>query len=173
VNGLARTLMANGPAPAHADELMLFGRFVGSWDAEWTGVGVDGTRAERVPGEVHFGWALGGRAVQDTWVVPGPREWGRGEPAAGFYGTTVRFYDPDLGAWRSTWIDPPNGVVRRFIGRPWEDDIVLRSEEQWPHLLWRFTEIADDSFHWTAEVRMDEGSAWMPHQDIRLRRTSG
>lgn len=168
---LARTLLANGPGAEHVDELMLFGRFVGSWEAEWTGVGLDGTRAEGIPGEVHFGWALGGRAVQDTWIVPGPGEWAKGKPAAGFYGTTVRFYDPALGAWRSTWIDPPNGVVRRFIGRPLQQDIVLRSEDEWPHLCWRFSEIEADSFRWSAEIRPDEQSHWLPHQEIRLRRS--
>ena len=170
MSGLSRSLLANGPAAEHADELMLFGRFVGSWEAEWTGISVDGTRAEGVKGEVHFGWALGVRAVQDTWIVPGPADWALGTPAAGVYGTTLRFYDPALGAWRSTWIDPPNGVVRRFVARPFEQDIVLLSDEQWPHLRWRFSDIAHESFRWSAEVRTDEASSWLPHQEIRLRR---
>jgi len=59
--GLVEALHADGPAGPHADELMLFGRFVGSWRLEWSDA--DGATAT---GELHFGWVLGGRAVQDV-----------------------------------------------------------------------------------------------------------
>jgi len=110
---------------------MLFGQFVGSWDADWTGLGTDG-KPVRLHGEVHFGWVLSGRAIQDTWIVPPAREWTASKPPVGFFGTTIRFYDPSLDAWRSTWIDPPNGVVRRFIGRPIDEEIVLLRHEETP-----------------------------------------
>src|SRR4051794_30701568 len=115
-------LGADGPFPALADELGLFGRFVGAWDLEWHGKGTSGDSMV-VPGELHFGWILDGRAIQDIWRVPL-------DPADGlrmraFHGTTVRFYDPRIAAWRSTWIDPLNGRVRRFIGRAQGDRIVL------------------------------------------------
>jgi hypothetical protein len=171
VSGLADSLHARSPRPELAEELMLFGRFVGSWRAEWTGVGVEGKPAVGVVGEVHFGWALGGRAVQDTWIVPGPEAWSVGDQSPGFYGTTIRFYDPALGAWRSTWIDPPNGVVRRFIGRPDGDGIVLLSDEEPPHLRWRFSEIEERSARWSAEIRADASADWRAHQAILLTRT--
>ncbi len=149
---------------------MLFGQFVGSWDAEWSGQGTDG-KPVGLHGEVHFGWVLGGRAIQDTWIVPPPREWTASQPQVGFFGTTIRFYDPSLDAWHSTWIDPPNGVVRRFIGRPVDQDIVLLSDEETPQLRWRFTDITPDSFRWRAEILRDRASTWTPHQDMRLRRS--
>lgn len=168
---LARVLHATGPAAVHAEELMLFGQFVGSWTADWTGIGSDG-RSRRLTGQVVFGWILGGRAIQDTWTVPGPEQWADGDPPLGFRGTTIRFYDRRLGAWRSTWIDPPNGRVRRFVGRPADDGIVLLSDEETPHLRWRFSEITPETFRWQAEIIRAGVSRWEPHQDARLRRTS-
>jgi hypothetical protein len=158
-DGLVEALHAAGPAAELADKLMLFGRFIGSWDLEWRGADPAG-RPETMRGELHFGWVLGGRAVQDVWIVPGRGLPGEGQPPLAFHGSTIRFYDPAIDAWRSTWIEPVNGRVRRFIGRPQHGDIVLLSDEDDPRLRWRFTDIAPDSFRWRAEISHDAGSTW-------------
>ena len=44
-DGLVGALHVAGPAGEHAEKLMMFGRFVGSWDLEWTGHRPNGTRA--------------------------------------------------------------------------------------------------------------------------------
>lgn len=103
---------------------------------------------------------LGGRAVQDIWIVPGRGEPGEGQPPLAFHGTTVRFYDPTIDAWRSTWVEPLNGRVRRFIGRVTGGHIVLLSDEDEPQLRWSFTHIAPDSFTWVGELTLDGGSTW-------------
>jgi hypothetical protein len=157
--GLVEALHVSGPAGVHADKLMLFGRFVGSWHLQWSGSGPDGAPAA-MAGELHFGWVLGGRAVQDIWIVPGHGEPGEGVPPLAFHGSTIRFYDPAIDAWRSTWIEPVNGRVRRFIGGPAGDDIVLLSDEDDPQLRWRFTDIGPDSFCWRAEISHDAGATW-------------
>jgi hypothetical protein len=157
--GLVEALHVSGPAGEHAHKLMLFGRFVGSWHLQWSGSGPDGEPAA-MAGELHFGWVLGGRAVQDIWIVPGRGEPGQGVPPLAFHGSTIRFYDPTIDAWRSTWIEPVNGRVRRFIGRPAGDDIVLLSDEDDPQLRWRFTDIGPDSFCWRAEISHDAGATW-------------
>ncbi|WP_201761028.1 MULTISPECIES: hypothetical protein [unclassified Nonomuraea] len=166
--GLIEALHVSAPSGAHADKLMLFGQFVGSWDIEWSGTALDGGTA-RAKGELHFGWVLGGRAVQDTWIMPG-----RNEVAApnirAFQGTTVRFYDPDLDAWRSTWIEPINARVRRFIGRPVDGDIVLLSDEDEPWLRWRFTEITPSSARWLGETSHDKGATWVLDEEMILTR---
>ncbi|MGH3571054.1 MAG: hypothetical protein ACRDUW_04375 [Pseudonocardiaceae bacterium] len=142
-------LHSSGPAPELAADLHLFGQFIGSWHLECS-VEDPGGQPTVMEGELHFGWVLGGRAVQDVWIVPG-----RGHPkegdAPGFHGTAIRFYAPTINAWRSTWIDPPNNRVRRFIGRPSGSDIELISDEQTPFLRWRFTDITPRSFTWTGE----------------------
>lgn len=157
--GLITALHVAGPAARDAGRLMLFGRFVGSWHLEWSGTGADGQPAT-MTGELHFGWVLGGRAVQDVWIVPGRGQPGEGQPPLAFHGSTIRFYDPAIDAWRSTWIEPVNGRVRRFIGRPSDGDIVLVSDEDDPQLRWRFTDITADSFTWRAETSRDAGATW-------------
>jgi len=156
---LISALHVPGPAGAHVGKLKLFGRFVGSWHLDWTGHDADGQPAA-MTGELHFGWVLGGRAVQDIWIVPGRGQPGAGQPPLAFHGSTIRFYDPAIDAWRSTWIEPVNGRVRRFIGRSSGEGIVLLSDEEDPHLRWCFTDITADSFTWRGETSHDGGATW-------------
>jgi hypothetical protein len=167
--GLAEALHVAGPAAEHAGELMLFGQFVGSWSLRWIGTDADGD-ALTMTGELHFGWVLGGRAVQDIWIVPGRGRPGEGCPPLAFHGSTIRFYDASIGAWRSTWIDPVNGRVRRFIGRSVEREILLLSDEDEPQLRWRFTDIAPDSFTWRGEISRDGGATWAIDEEMRVTR---
>jgi hypothetical protein len=167
LDDLATVLHAAGPDPAYAEHLGLFGRFIGAWDVEWQGTDRNGTPAT-MTGELYFGWVLGGRAVQDVWRVPSS-----GTPAAtvrSFYGTTLRFYDPSIAAWRSTWIDPLNGRVRRFIGRPDGADIVLHGIGDDPPERWCFRDITADSFRWTGEVSDDGRRTWRLDEQMFIRR---
>jgi hypothetical protein len=171
-SGFIDALHVPGPVDEEAASLMLFGQFVGSWDLEWSGTGADGNPAT-ARGELHFGWVLGGRAVQDVWIVPGRGQPGQDQPPSAFHGSTIRFYDPSLGAWRSTWIDPVNGRVRRFVGRFTGGDIVLLSDEEDPQLRWRFTDIGPDSFTWQGEISADSGRSWvLEEQMLATRRRS-
>jgi hypothetical protein len=167
-DGLIEALHTAAPDPSLAAKLALFGRFVGSWDLDWSGRDAAG-RPLSARGELHFGWVLGGRAIQDVWIVPGRGQPGEGEPPHAFHGSTLRFYDPAIDAWRSTWIEPVNGRVRRFIGRPDGDDIVLLSSEDAPQFRWRFSGIGADAFRWSAE-HSDDGVVWMPDDAMRATR---
>lgn len=78
-----------------------------------------------------------------------------------------------LAAWRSAWIEPVNGRVRRFTGRPCDGDIVLISDDDDPQLRWRFTDITADSFTWRAETSPDRGVTWhFDEQMLATRRDS-
>jgi hypothetical protein len=73
--------------------------------------------------------SIGGRAVQDVWIVPGRGQPGENEPPDAFRGSTIRFFDPAINAWSSTWIEPINGPVMRFVGLSAAEDIVLLNDE--------------------------------------------
>jgi len=102
--------------------------------------------------------------------VPRPRGCGR------FTAPRCAFYDPALGAWRSTWIDPLNGRVRRFIGRPDGDDIILDGLDDEPAERWSFRDIAPgsapQSFRWTGEVSTDGRRTWRLDEEMLIRRRS-
>ncbi|GIH18601.1 hypothetical protein [Rugosimonospora africana] len=166
---LAGALLSGGPAPGSGPELAAFGQFVGDWVLRWSGRDSTGTHTVTMDGTLSVGWILGGTAVQDVWAVPllGQRPAGG---LAGFHGTTVRFYDPGIGAWRSTWIDPPNARVRRFVGRIVGADIELVSDEEEPLLRWRFSQITGDSFVWTGEIRPGRDADWSLQQEVRASR---
>jgi RimJ/RimL family protein N-acetyltransferase len=163
---LAEALLADEPLAAESARLALFGQFVGAWDLEWHGPGRDGSQIV-IAGELHFGWILGGRAIQDVWRVPSsPSDAGL---MRGFHSSTIRFYDAAIDAWRSTWLNPLNGSVRRFIGRPTDDGIVLDGLDDDPHLL-ELHRIEPDSFTWIGEVSVDGGSTWVGEEVMYARR---
>src|SRR4051794_10610089 len=105
-DSFAAALHSDGPAPDRAEQMTLYGQFVGAWtgslrfrdeSGEW----------QRTSAEVHFGWVLEGRAVQDVWIARGTR----------MYGTTVRVYVPERDAWEIPWIDPSRQKFDRMRGR--------------------------------------------------------
>ena len=164
-------LVSDGPHESLAPQLDTFGRFVGAWSLAWSRPG-DAEAPTGVTGELHIGWVLGGRAVQDVWIVPGRDTGKAGEGRYAFWGTTVRFFDPELGAWRSTWVEPVTGRVRKFIGRRTGDEIHLVSTDGEPFLRWRFTEIDADRFVWLGEYSTDEARTWQLEERMVATRAS-
>jgi hypothetical protein len=167
--GLCEHLVSSGPSETAPPELATFGQFVGSWDLSWSRPGDDQAPGEQL-GELHFGWVLGGRAVQDVWIVPGPDHDAAGRGPYAFWGSTIRFFDADLGAWRSTWVEPVSGRVRKFIGRRAGDEIHLVSTDDDPFLRWRFTEITADRFVWVGEYSTDEARTWQLEEQMTATR---
>lgn len=165
-------LAADGPHPDLAAELRLFGQFVGSWDLDVTWH-EDGCAVRSATGEWHFAWALEGRAVMDVWIVP-PRSLRRRGVDLYEYGCTMRFYDPALDAWRSTWVGPMHGVVVPFVARASGQDIVLEGGQTTDGraMRWSFSEIGAQAFAWRNEVSDDGGLNWVLQQDFRCRRVA-
>lgn len=108
---LAGLFWAERPRPECTDQLAAFAPLIGSWDLQVTNYREDGT-SSTVDGEWHFGWALDGRAVADVWIVPSRRS--RPPDGDGEWGVTIRFFDPGIDAWRSTWHGPAHGSVLPF-----------------------------------------------------------
>jgi hypothetical protein len=119
-------------------------------------------------GEIHAGWVLEGRAVQDVWIFPRP-----GTPVTDGqeYGTTIRFFDRARGDWRSIWISPVNHVVREFRVHADGDEIFLeaRTARGLPQ-RWIFSAVTPSSFHWRNIVSPDDGRSWRLLEDVSARR---
>ena len=139
--------------------MALYGWLIGSWEMD-TVHHLDGGLVERSSGEIHFGWVLEGRAIQDVWIFPGA-----------FHGTTLRVYDPGLDAWHILWSDPLKQYYTRQIGRACGKDIVQDGKlEDGTLIRWSFTEITPDSFHWLGERSRDGGTSWQLQAEFFARR---
>jgi hypothetical protein len=172
-------LHSNGPAPDRADKMGLYGWLIGAWEMDVHVPLASGARYEGM-GEIHFGWVLEGRAIQDVWITP-PRGL-RDDPvaaAANFYGSTFRIYDPGIDAWHIFWLDPVKQFYSRMLGRADGADIEQVTVNETPQRRWRFSDITPSSFHWTADV--DDGPRdstdgvvqWRRHVEFFARRAAG
>lgn len=133
-------LLAQGPAPGIGDKLRLYGRFAGSWTMEAQIRRDDGGLFSGA-GEIHFGWVLEGRGVQDVWSLPGV-----------FHGTTLRIYDAAIDGWHILWSDPLRQNYARMIGRASGPDIVQEGTGgDGKPVRWSFREITPRSFLWQGE----------------------
>jgi hypothetical protein len=171
---LVAVLHAERPPPDIAAKMNLYGQFVGPWDTEVAGFEENG-RKHTGRGEIHFGWVLEGRAVQDVWMIP-PRAARRPDmhrmPVTGnWYGTTLRVYDPGLDAWHIIWSDPATRFYARQIGRARGNDIVQDGKlDSGAVLRWSFTEITATSFRWRGERSDDAGATWRLQVEVLARR---
>ena len=161
--GLATALCADGPATDRAEKLNLYGWLVGSWHMDASVFSADGTK-QSGRGEIHFGWVLDGRAIQDVWILPGV-----------FHVTTLRVYDPELDAWHILWSDPLRQVYRRQIGRARGVDIVQEgTDSSGAPVRWSFTDITHNSFRWTGERSEDGGKTfWLQAEFLVTRIPAG
>jgi hypothetical protein len=166
-------LHATGPDPEREAKLRLYSWLVGDWDFDITTILEDGA-THTGHGEIHAGWVLEGRAIQDVWMIPRLRDRKPGieqlKGAGNWYGTTLRIFDPDLDAWRILWNDPAMNFFSQQISRVRGSDIV--QEGPGPNggvLRWTFSGITPEAFGWTAEHSRDEKN-WRKQIDIRARR---
>src|SRR5688572_3228399 len=173
-SSFARTLHADEPAADRREQLQLYGFLIGRWQTDVMTYEDNGTRHAGT-GEIHAGWVLEGRAIQDIWMIPDrsrAKRDGSVLPVAGnWFGTTLRVYDPGRDLWHILWIDPATQNYMRQIGRARGADIVQegRSDSGIP-LRWSFTEITPDSFRWRGEYSADDGHAWKLQVEVFARR---
>ena len=59
----SEALLADGPAPELGEAANVYGWLIGSWEMDIIDYGEDGSR-RLGQGEVHFAWALEGRAIR-------------------------------------------------------------------------------------------------------------
>lgn len=158
-DALVDHLHATGPAPDRAGAMMLYGRFVGSWEGRLVYQDSAGVTRE-ASAEVHFGWVLDGRAIQDVWIAPSRRHRRPEEPLL-MHGSTFRVYDPRNDCWHITWIDPVKQRRDVMVGRPVGEDIVQEYRaDDGRRIQWIFTGITADAFHWINRDSADDGKTW-------------
>ncbi|WP_353807588.1 hypothetical protein [Agromyces sp. SYSU T00194] len=168
----ARALEASAPEPSLAGELALFGRFVGTWAVRnryRPGPEADWVESERT---WIFSWIAGGRAVQDV-IVGSDRG---AEPVTA--GTTVRAYDPALGAWRVQWFGTLHGNHCALVARAHGDDGIRQDGVEFVDgaevpIRWNFSAIGDDAFEWDGWSSADGGATWWLEQHMRATRVTG
>ena len=166
-DALMTTLHADGPAADRSAQMMLYGQFIGSWNGTLVYVDAQGIRRETTA-EVHFGWVLEGRAIQDVWIAPS-RSGRRADERPLMHGSTLRVYDPRQDLWHITWIDPVRQVSNRMTGRGVGGDIVQEYRgENGERVQWMFTDITTDAFHWVN--RQSTGENWRVRAEFFLQR---
>lgn len=188
-DSLHAALGAAGRAVEIPESADVYGWLVGGWTLDilhYRGIDLS---ASGLKGEVHFGWVLEGRAVQDVWIMP-PRGQRRadgvgaaanavgaasavsasdvGSAANDMYGMTLRVWTPSIQAWRITWVNPVSGHREEQIGRRSGPDIVqLGTRADGTLTRWRYTEITPDSFHWLGEALNSDGETWRLEGEFR------
>jgi hypothetical protein len=151
-------LPAVGPASDRAAHTGLYAWLIGSWEMDAVVHADDGT-THRGRGEVHAGWVLDGRAIQDVWILPGF-----------FHGTTLRIYDPGRDVWHILWNDPLKQYYARQIGRARGDGIVQEgTNDAGEATRWSFSDITPNGFRWRGERSRDGGATWELQAEFTLR----
>src|SRR5262245_26323573 len=170
---LHEVLAAPGRAPDIPEAADAYGWLIGSWDLDVCRYWGDDVSAQGVKGEVHFGWVLEGRAVQDVWIMPRrPDRKASMEKTRNMYGTTLRAWDPTIEAWRITWVNPAGDHHEQQIGRRVGKDVVqIGTRPNGTVTRWSFTEITADSFRWLGEALEPDGKTWRLEGEFRATRS--
>lgn len=163
-------------SPARSNELTdkedIYGWLIGAWEAAVYDYAEDGT-AHESSGEWHFGRVLEGRAIQDVWIAP-PRSRRSDKTLSkqyNRYGTSLRVYDREIGAWRVTWFNPVTGVRNDLVSRRQGADIIQEGLAADGHKIrWSFKDITPTSFRWLGEYLESDGKTWRLQAEFRARR---
>jgi hypothetical protein len=163
---LGTVFLSAAPRPELASRMAVFEPLIGSWSLVVDNVGPDGT-VRTTDGEWHFGWALDGRALADVWISPARASRAGND---GEWGLSLRFYDPKIGAFRSTWHGPGRGWVIPFTGKPTADGFALEGEADGTRFRWVFSELTAETFSWRAEETPAGAVEPVVRQRFRARR---
>lgn len=160
---MMQALAASAPAPEIPEQHDVYGWLVGSWELDVIYYLAD-VRDRKIQGQVHFGWVLEGRAMQDVWIM-------KADNVVNTYGTTFRMWDPSIVAWRVTWTNPISGRRDELVGRRQGDDLVqIGTHADGTPIRWIFTDITNDSFRWLGEALQHDGATWKLEAEFHCRR---
>ena len=163
---MVTALQAMGPHSSLGDQAKVFGRFVGTWDVEYTDFSKDGKVTHR-SGEFIVGWVMDGRVIQDLWIV-----YPSGTRKDREVYTELRYYDPKSGTWPMTFIDPEHASTARFTGGAVSDDRIVLDTQDFndEDTRWSFNDIRPASFVFRDEESRDGGKTWRLQSEYHLKR---
>jgi len=172
VSPLCAVLTAAGCAHEIPESVDAYGWLVGSWELDVLHYWAIDVSAQGIKGEVHAGWVLEGRAVQDVWIMPRRSDrTAQMDKKMNMFGTTLRVWDPTIQAWRITWRNPAGDHHEEQIGRRSGNDVVqIGVRPDGTPTRWSFEEITSDSFHWLGESLGPGGKTWTLEGEFRARR---
>lgn len=160
-----KALEASGPYPLLREKLKLFGQFVGDWRCTVVTVNPDGSKQPPNKCEWHWGWILGGRGIQDVWIVPSADA--GANPIE--FGTTVRIYDSRQDVWHCVFLGAIKNNVVVLTARQVGTEIVLETANDQGRVgQWIFSEITEKSFQWRSQVSFDNGKTWHIGQEMSV-----
>jgi hypothetical protein len=156
--------------PESAD---VYGWLIGSWELEVLHYRTIDVSGLQLGGEVHFGWVLEGRAIQDVWIMPRRQDrTPETDKVNNMFGVTLRVWDQGIQAWRITWINPVSGHREEQVGRRIGEEIVqVGARSDGTATRWRFTELTPNSFHWIGEALLPDGYTWRLEGEFRAKRS--
>jgi len=140
-----------------------FGRYVGDWKIEDESLARDGSGWSPGKGARWVFECIGdGTAVQDFWM-----------PNGGGFGTNLRTYNPDTGAWEIVWAAQSlNGLMHISAQQTDDGNIVmdiLRPVQDPPRRI-IFFEPDEDGWSWVQQWSFDGGETWTDVYHIRATR---
>jgi hypothetical protein len=124
IDPFVEILAPTSSPPVTSPEDDLYGFLIGSWELDIVAYPDDGN-ATYSTCEAHVARVLDGRAVQDVFINPQRSERSPDSPKFGnWYGTTFRYLDPMIRAWRVFWFNPDDGVRAELVGSRRGNEIV-------------------------------------------------
>ncbi|SIO12204.1 hypothetical protein SAMN02745824_3033 [Parasphingorhabdus marina DSM 22363] len=140
-----------------------FGRYVGDWDIADETLSQDGKTWTRGPGaRWHFTCVGNGTAIQDFWM-----------PNGGGFGTNLRMYDKDKGAWDIAWTNKGNTAMAHISAVQNADGhIVMHFVAPKPNPARRITFFPPDEngWNWQLEISTDGEKSWRTVYRIKATR---
>lgn len=157
-NAFAEALVAQTRSPEISAAEDVYAKLLGVWDVEARDRTDSGT-FQVTQGEWFFARTLEGRAVQDVWIAPTRANRRTAVPLANRYGTSVRTFDPRKRTWQVTWLNPVTGAFDVLQTRMDGERIVQEgTQANGRRIRWIFQEITAETFHWTGEGQLPDGS---------------
>ncbi|WP_223692765.1 hypothetical protein [Leifsonia poae] len=166
----ARALIARGPTPVRPQRMHLFGQLVGTWRAECRLLDEGSGAWSEFTYDWTFAYVLGGMAVQDVLVAPSAAD----PTVPETKGSTIRVYDPVLGAWRVSWFGAVGNDFCTLVATGHHRTGIRQDGTQTDGrpIRWNFSEITENSFKWDGWVSNDEGRTYWLEQHMDATRVA-